>query len=1245
MFQAFTGSSKRPRQVNLSGKVANPFATSSVPTTSTPPPTSQTTLAYAQAERLQRQQERARLNRVKLLQRLWRGQQDRRRARQAWRNQWDHSGDRIRGAGSDKIWKGRAQAAQAFGNEQELTEDLRLILHFGDLQDEDDLLRVLWTCARLRATPQDAWLVTRSRATSYILLRYQADCLRVLQNGIHTTILSGPAISELLSSIAQITTLIGEDVSHNADLYYHTLSTVLRGRDKRVKSFDEAMISAAVTPLGIPSAASAKVYASFAFIFLTTPNLSTAFCKQDSLRHLFGLVNHTLLAASILQDLAALAAPILTSLTDRDRAWLLSYFIHVFDQAFSQRIFTIPPEDYISVLSALLASLDCRMLTNPENPIISPVVRKSDPALLEDEQSVLPSYIHEKISSLVDRRTVMGLLKLIEKLDPVQERSFPIPLSESSSQTFLSGPNLNGTAITDNTELARITAEFILGLIRFFPKRADDIRMWINLGTGSDMQRSGRHTALQYFYNASCRTQVYQAVKLDPRAFLKFAGKRQGHSGWSQSPGETHRRRECCISLLFLQLYSFVLRVTDDEEFFGPQDPTKSHSVITRELPLTNGRAQNRIPLDDVRDLIIFLKNLAFALYYYQADLQRNQARNGGHEGSIRPRSSPIFILATSEARRSYPTPLFDNGAMTTGSTDDIDETKGLVTGLLRSLYERDSRRSFLPSGAWLMTQYFDMEKFIPDVVAEEEQRHLINEGDEDMTDGTGEINNPYREADLVGTGHVQQQRRSGLVQRQQQEISRQRRLEAIAPRLEIMQNMPFFIPFETRVQIFRQFVHLDQMRRRSGYVDPQQWRLWVVESMSNIHPSENEVLRRHSATIRRGTLLEDAFEQFWRLGDGLKEPISISFIDVHGVEEEGIDGGGVTKEFLTSVTNEAFNPNYGLHMFNETAKNLLYPNPTVMDERSISLQDIGFEKGSTDYNEGMRLLLQRYEFLGRIVGKCLYEGILVDLAFAPFFLLKWSLTGGRNAAARENGFRASVNDLRDLDEELYQGLIGLKTYAGSFEDLGLTFSVDDQIEVDGRMVTVTHELGSNLGKMPVINETRLMYINLLSKYRLVEQQKKQTEAFLKGLSSIVQPMWLSLFNQSELQTLVGGSERQIDVEDLRRNTAYGGLYTIGDDGCEHETVILFWDVLGGLSEEDKRQVLKFVTSTPRAPLLGFSQLNPPFSIRDGGSDEGRLPTASTCVNLLKLPRYTTSAQLEKKLLHAVNSGAGFGFS
>jgi ubiquitin-protein ligase E3 C len=55
-----------------------------------------------------------------------------------------------------------------------------------------------------------------------------------------------------------------------------------------------------------------------------------------------------------------------------------------------------------------------------------------------------------------------------------------------------------------------------------------------------------------------------------------------------------------------------------------------------------------------------------------------------------------------------------------------------------------------------------------------------------------------------------------------------------------------------------------------------------------------------------------------------------------------------------------------------------------------------------------------------------------VDVNFAPFFLRKWALTGGTGSAPNETGYRPTLNDIRDLDEELYQGLHKLKTYEGT---------------------------------------------------------------------------------------------------------------------------------------------------------------------------------------------------------------------
>lgn len=99
-----------------------------------------------------------------------------------------------------------------------------------------------------------------------------------------------------------------------------------------------------------------------------------------------------------------------------------------------------------------------------------------------------------------------------------------------------------------------------------------------------------------------------------------------------------------------------------------------------------------------------------------------------------------------------------------------------------------------------------------------------------------------------------------------------------------------------------------------------------------------------------------------------------------------GIDGGGVFKEFLTSLCKEVFDTDRGLWL--ATKQNELYPNPH-------SYATEGEHCPSTSlYTANSNPLfiahsLSWYRFVGRILGKALYEGILVDVAFAGFFLAK----------------------------------------------------------------------------------------------------------------------------------------------------------------------------------------------------------------------------------------------------------------
>lgn len=79
-FPTFSGNSKRPRNVNMSGqKNLNPFAAASwSPSASSG---ASKTVADAQAERRQRQQERDKLKAAESIQRTWRGHRTRRSLR------------------------------------------------------------------------------------------------------------------------------------------------------------------------------------------------------------------------------------------------------------------------------------------------------------------------------------------------------------------------------------------------------------------------------------------------------------------------------------------------------------------------------------------------------------------------------------------------------------------------------------------------------------------------------------------------------------------------------------------------------------------------------------------------------------------------------------------------------------------------------------------------------------------------------------------------------------------------------------------------------------------------------------------------------------------------------------------------------------------------------------------------------------------------------------------------------------
>ncbi|SPO20088.1 related to ubiquitin protein ligase e3 [Ustilago trichophora] len=646
-------------------------------------------------------------------------------------------------------------------------------------------------------------------------------------------------------------------------------------------------------------------------------------------------------------------------------------------------------------------------------------------------------------------------------------------------------------------------------------------------------------------------------------------------------------RQDWPALVLVLEMLSKVLLTLGDDEFY---------SSVDENFAVSGGGSASRInsgwlSRDEILSISGLLRNVAFAMYWYE-----------GKAPLVHLNSDDIENPLTRERTPRVP-----------GLRMTLLSLRTLVTTLLKQLHSRDSRHRFAPANHWLMVSHLDLQDFIRTVVYEEEQLSSEQQDEPEQFDSaiprsTGASQQTAASAsasaamDIDGhstdsddddddddDGDAQsRQPMARLQQLRAQGGARSSHLTALnlaflSPRLGILNNVPFMIPFDVRVQIFRQFVRIDAVKN-GIYVD--RWQ------------------RRRGVKIRREHVAQDGFASLAPLGAELKKPLEILFIDKFGKVEAGIDGGGLFKEFLTSLVREAFDTNRGL--WKATDAQELYPNPHTY---------------ATSGDQ-----LEWYEFLGRVIGKALYEGILVDAKFAGFFLSK--MLG-------KQSFLDDLGSLDTLDKELYKGLISLKNYQGNVEDLSLNFTVTD--EEFG--VSMTRELIPGGANVPVTNLNRMEYIYRISHYRLSTQIQHQCNAFFTGLADIINPRWLRNFNREELSILISGTDEPVDIADLRKHTNLGGYHE------KDLTVQHFWKVLESFDQPMRKAFLKFVTSSPNPPLLGFSQLNPHFGIRKAGEDKSRLPTASTCVNMLKLPDYEDEETCREKLRYAILSEAGFDLS
>jgi len=340
---------------------------------------------------------------------------------------------------------------------------------------------------------------------------------------------------------------------------------------------------------------------------------------------------------------------------------------------------------------------------------------------------------------------------------------------------------------------------------------------------------------------------------------------------------------------------------------------------------------------------------------------------------------------------------------------------------------------------------------------------------------------------------------------------------------------------------------------------------------------------------VFRKNILEDSFNHFTAVrSDEIHMWMKIEFM-----EEDGVDAGGIEREWFLLLFQALFDPLFGMFIFREGAYSI---NPA-----------------SGTANE---LHLEYFHFTGRLIGKALMEHQSLPIHLS-LLLLKHIL-----------GQPISLSDMEFIDPQLYKNLKWLRKNE-NVQDLHLDFTIT--LDYFGK--SDVFELKPGGQGCIVTDENKEEYLQMRLQHAALTSIQEQLAHLLRGLYEVVPYRFLSVFDYQELELLICGL-REIDTEDWRTHTKYHGDYArLGGD---HPVIVWFWEVIHSLSAVDKSRFLQFCTGSSRISAHGFRTLHSndgsyrEFNITSITKEECPFPRAHTCFNKLDLPLYASKAELQQ---------------
>ncbi|KAF3910657.1 hypothetical protein ABW21_db0206009 [Orbilia brochopaga] len=376
---------------------------------------------------------------------------------------------------------------------------------------------------------------------------------------------------------------------------------------------------------------------------------------------------------------------------------------------------------------------------------------------------------------------------------------------------------------------------------------------------------------------------------------------------------------------------------------------------------------------------------------------------------------------------------------------------------------------------------------------------------------------------------------------------------------------------------------------------------------------------------VRRDCLVEDSLKRISESVGGaagdIKKGLKIEFEG-----EDGIDIGGLRKEWFLLLIRDIFDPRHGMFVYDEDSR-FCYFNPNTFEAT------------------------EQYFLVGVLLGMAIYNSTILDVALPPVVFKKLLSPSSPASSPKFSTpsptarlpFTSTLEDLALFRPALANGLRQLLEFDGDVES---TFCRDFVAEVDryGQITQVPLIPGGE--NRPVTNDNRKEFVDLYAQYLLDSSVARQFEPFKRGFWTVCGGNALSLFQPDEIELLVRGSDEALDISALRAVAQYENWSTSNPQ--EINVVKWFWESFEAATPEMQRMLLSFITGSDRIPAMGIANMvlkivyGGPCSVH-GSRKAERYPIARTCFNSITLWGWHTKDKLERVLWRAVTESEGFG--